>query len=129
MDVQEATQKYRMNEWIKIIRECHSSGQTVKSWCLENGIKTSRYYYWLRKIRAAACEVLPSKNPQEQIVPVDTSKLSGIISTDTADAAYVSPETHQADIIIRFGSAVLEIHNSASESLIQNIIKVLKNVG
>ncbi|EDK35111.1 hypothetical protein [Clostridium kluyveri] len=39
MDVQKAIQEYRMNEWIKIISECHSSGQTVKSWCLENGIR------------------------------------------------------------------------------------------
>ncbi|WP_446898491.1 IS66 family insertion sequence element accessory protein TnpA [Clostridium sp. LBM24168] len=126
MDVQKATQEYRMSEWIKIIRECRSSGKTVKSWCTENGIRTNRYYYWLRKVRAAACEALPSKNPGEQIVPVDTSKLSGIISTD---AAYVSPETDQADIIIRFGCAVLEIRNSASASLIENVVKVLQNAG
>ncbi|MCC9293540.1 IS66 family insertion sequence element accessory protein TnpB [Clostridium sp. MT-14] len=126
MDVQEATQKYRMNEWIKIIRECRSSGQTVKSWCSENDIRINRYYYWLRKIRTAACEALPSKNPKEQIVPINTSKLSGVISTD---AAYVSPETYQADIIIRFGRAVLEIHNGASGSLIENVMKVLQNAG
>lgn len=126
MDVQKATQEYRMNEWIKIIHECRSSGQTVKSWCLENGIRTNRYYYRLRKVRAAACQVLPSKNSGEEIVPVDTSKLAGIISKDTA---YVSPETNQADIIIRFGSAVVEIRNSASASLIEKTIRVLQNVG
>lgn len=31
MDVQKATQEYRMNEWIRIIGECRSSGHTVKS--------------------------------------------------------------------------------------------------
>ncbi|MCH4201182.1 MAG: IS66 family insertion sequence element accessory protein TnpB [Clostridium tyrobutyricum] len=124
MDVQKATQEYRMNEWIKIIRECHGSGQTVKSWCMGNGIRTNRYYYWLRKIRIAACEALPSKNPEEQIVPVDTSKISSSISTD---AAYVSSGTVQTDIIIRFGSAVVEIRNSASASLIEKTIRVLQN--
>ncbi|UZQ49572.1 IS66 family insertion sequence element accessory protein TnpA [Clostridium kluyveri] len=125
MDVQKATQEYRMNEWIKIIGECRSSGQTVKSWCLENGIRTTRYYYWLRKIRAVACEALPSISSQEQIVPVDTSKLSNVISEDIA---YVSSKTAQADIIVRLGPAVLKIHNSASYSLIENVIKVLQNV-
>ncbi|WP_373844678.1 IS66 family insertion sequence element accessory protein TnpB [Clostridium sp.] len=125
MDVQKATQEYRMNEWIKIIGECRSSGQTVKSWCLENGIRTTRYYYWLRKIRAAACEVLPSMNPQEQIVPVDTSKLLNISSESTA---YVSSETVQADIVINLGSDVVRIQNSASYSLIESVVKVLKNV-
>ncbi|MBP2034204.1 transposase-like protein [Clostridium algifaecis] len=123
MDVQKATQEYRMNEWIKIIRECHSSGQSVKSWCSENSVRTNKYYYWLRKIRIAACEALPSKNPEEQIVPLDTPKLSSI----SENAAYVSSETSQADIVIRLGSAVLEIHNGASANLIENTIRVLQN--
>ncbi|EDK35109.1 Hypothetical protein CKL_3101 [Clostridium kluyveri DSM 555] len=54
----------------------------MKSCHLENGIRTTRYYYWLKKIRAAACEALPSINSQKQIVPVDTSKLSNTISQD-----------------------------------------------
>lgn len=124
MDVQKATQEYRMNEWIKIIRECHNSGQTVKSWCSENRVRINKYYYWLRKIRIAACKALPSKNPEEQIVPLDTSKLSSIIPEN---AAYVSSEATQADIVIRLGSAVLEIHNGASASLIESTIRVLQN--
>jgi transposase-like protein len=126
MDVQKATQDYRMNKWIKTIRECMDSGENVSSWCRNNGIKTNSYYYWLRKIRAAACKALPPINHQAQIVPMDMPKISNAISTDTA---YVSSEASQADVIVHLGSAVLEIHNSASESLIQNIIKVLKNVG
>lgn len=34
MGVQKTTQEYKINEWVKIIRECHGSGQTVKSWYL-----------------------------------------------------------------------------------------------
>lgn len=78
----------------------------------------------MRKICAAACEVLPFINPQEQIVPVDTSKLSNIISQDTA---YVSSEAVQADIVINLGSNVVRIQNSASYSLIESVVKVLKN--
>ena len=123
MDVQKATQEYRMNEWIKIIRECHSSGQSVKSWCSENSVRINKYYYWLRKIRIAACKTLPSKNHEEQIVPLDTPKLSSI----SENAAYVSSETSQADIVIHLGSTVLEIHNGASSNLIENTIRVLQN--
>lgn len=83
------------------------------------------YYYWLRKIGAAACKALRSTNPQEQIVPLDMSKISTYTSTD---AVYVSSETVQADIIIRLGAAVIKIHNSASASLIENTIRVLQNV-
>mgnify|MGYP003365771235 CR=1 FL=1 len=124
MNAQEATQEYRMNEWIKIIRECRGSGQNVTTWCENNDIKTNRYYYWLRKIRTAAYNALPSTNSKEQIVPIDIS--SGSLST-SIDSAYVSSETFQADIVIRIGSAVLEIHNSASVSLIENTVRVLQN--
>lgn len=55
MNIQKITQDYRMNKWIKIIRECKSSGETVSLWCRNNEINTNTYYYWLRKIRAAAC--------------------------------------------------------------------------
>lgn len=124
MNTKKATQEYRTNEWIKIIRECRSCGQTVTSWCKNNDINTKSYYYWLRKIRTAACNALPSINSQEQIVPLDMSKLSASTSTD---AVQVSSQTVQADIIIHLGSAILEIHNSASASLIENTIRVLQN--
>jgi transposase-like protein len=120
MDIQKTTQDYRMNKWIKIIRERRSSGENVTSWCRNNGIKTNSYYYWLRKIRAAACKALPSIKSEGEIVPLDVS--------NSTDSTYVSSETTQADIVIRLGSDVLEIHNSASTSLIENTIKVLKNV-
>lgn len=125
MDNQKATQQYRMNQWIKIIRECHSSGENVTSWCRNNNIKPNTYYYCLKKIRTAACNVLPSINTQEQIVPLDMSKLT---TSNSIDAEYVSSETYHSDIIIRSGSFVLEIRNTASPTLIENTIKLIQNV-
>lgn len=46
MDTQKATQEYRMNQWVKIVHECRSSGQNVTSWYKENNIRTNTYYYW-----------------------------------------------------------------------------------
>ncbi|WP_420840575.1 IS66 family insertion sequence element accessory protein TnpA [Brevibacillus parabrevis] len=43
-------------------RQCRSSGQTVAVWCAENNIKPASYYYWLRRIRKAACEALVNCN-------------------------------------------------------------------
>lgn len=125
MNTQKATQQYRMNQWIKIIKECHSSGENITSWCRNNNIKPNTYYYWLKKIRAAACKALPSINTQKQIVPLDMSKLT---TSNSIDAEYVSSETYHSDIIIRFGSVVLEIRNTASPTLIENTIKVIQNV-
>jgi transposase-like protein len=124
MNTQKVTQEYRMNQWIGIIRECRESGQTVISWCKEHDIDTRKYYYWLQKIRAAACKTLPPINKEGSIVPVETheSSLSTLI-----ESTQVYKEAAVADIVIRLGSAVLEIHNNASASLIENAIKALNN--
>jgi transposase-like protein len=124
MNTQKVTQEYRMNQWIGIIRECRESGQTVISWCKEHDIDTRKYYYWLQKIRAAACKTLPPINKEGSIVPVETHESS--LST-LVESTQVYKEAAVADIVIRLGSAVLEIHNNASASLIENAIKALNN--
>lgn len=125
MNTRQVAQEYRMNQWIKIIREHRESGQTVTSWCREHDIDPKKYYYWLKKIRAAACEALPSINNKEvSIIPLEIHETSLSTPTYTNNAA---KGTADADIVIRLGSAVLEIHNNASQSLIENTIRALNN--
>lgn len=123
MSISKTTQEYRLNKWIQIIQECHASGQSIASWCRENNINAKSYYYWLRKIRAAACSALVSTNPDNKIVPLEIQNLTSSSSNITP----VSSETVSGDITIHLGSVVLEIHNSASVNLIENVIRVLQN--
>lgn len=111
MNTRQIAQEYRMNQWIGIVSECRESGQTVASWCREHDIDPKKYYYWLKKIRAVACKSLPSINQGGSIIPLEMQETS--ISTPIK-ALNDTKETANADIIIRLGSAVLEIHNNAS---------------
>jgi hypothetical protein len=116
----EATKKYRLNKWAAIISECRSSGQNVAVWCADHDIKVSSYYYWLRLVREAACEALPALTAESNsIVPVDLSK--GITPVPTGQIS-------QSDIVLRVGSAVLEISNNASAKLIESTLKAIQNV-
>ena len=38
-----------------MIKACQDSGMTVAAWCAENGITRWKYFYWLKKVREAAC--------------------------------------------------------------------------
>lgn len=121
MDTREVTQKYRLNQWIEIIRECRSSGQTVSAWCADHDINPKSYYYWLKRVRMAACEALPSLCAQNNpIVPVN-------IPVPTPSNGPSGQES-SSDIVIRFGAATLEIHNTASAILIENTLRALQNV-
>ncbi len=57
-DVLTVRNEYRLQSWMEIIRECQESGLSNKAFCTQRGISEKTYYYWLRKIRAAAAEAL-----------------------------------------------------------------------
>lgn len=37
--------------WRDRIEECRQSGMSVKAWCLQNGLKYTSYYYWVKKFK------------------------------------------------------------------------------
>ncbi len=117
MNTREVAKKYRLNHWAQIVRECRSSGQTVQAWCADHNINPKTYYYWLRKVREAACEALPSLEENSSIVPINI----------LANADRPAPNS-SAQIILRFGAATLELQNNASMALIENTLKALQNV-
>ncbi|MEQ8197629.1 MAG: IS66 family insertion sequence element accessory protein TnpB [Clostridiaceae bacterium] len=124
MNTQKVTKEYRMNKWLGIISECRSSGQPVSTWCSERGINSKSYYYWLRKIRTAACSTLPAINSESNIVPLEIGAIS---PTNPTYEINVPSKTPKADIVLRLDSIVVEIHNDASASLIENTIRALRN--
>jgi transposase-like protein len=121
LNTREATQKYRLNQWIEIIKECRSSGQTISEWCAEHDVNTYSYYYWLKRVRTAACESLPDiSTGNSPFVPVTIP-----VNTAEADSVDQGPSP---DILLRFGSVTLELHNNASATLIENTLRALQNV-
>jgi hypothetical protein len=122
MTTREITHQYRLSQWTEIIRECRSSGQTVISWCDERNINVKSYYYWLKKVREAACKSLPQTGGDSQsMVPVNTVSQT---SSNTQVAANELPY----DLRIHFGSCTIDVSNTASSSTIENTLRVLKNV-
>lgn len=122
MDSRDMTKKYRLNQWTEIIRECRNSGQTVRAWCLEHEVNPKSYYYWLRKVRAAACEALPAINEgSSSIVPFD-------VQTSGAMDSHHSCE-RTSYIILHIGSTTVEINNGASATLIETLLRAVKNAG
>ncbi|WP_240418710.1 IS66 family insertion sequence element accessory protein TnpA [Paenibacillus periandrae] len=122
MNTATITKQYRLNKWIEIVRECRSSGQTVSAWCAQNHINLKSYYYWLKRVREAACETLPALQPQNlPIVPVDFS------ASPTVQNFPESSHT-TSEILIHMGAVTLEIRNHASATLIEHTLRALQHV-
>lgn len=121
MNTREVAQQYRLKQWIELIRERRSSGQTIAGWCAERNIRESSYYYWLKRVRKAACEALPSLKAEDNtIVPVNIPLHAAGSGTARQEAS--------AAIVVRFGTVLLEIHNNASPALIENTLRALTHV-
>jgi len=110
MDVQIVKRDVRLQQWGALISSCQASGMTVKDWCTEKGINAKTYYYWLRKIREAACRQMDR--------PVGTvfAEVSG------------SPKSGGTAITLRINGIEMEIHNGAVAEVIESTLHILKDI-
>ena len=110
MSTQLATQQYRLDQWAAIIRSRIESGMRVKDFCSQHEISENAYYYWLRKIRAAA---LREKGTTfaELNAPVEA----------------MIPAPDDAGIIIELGKARVRVSNACSRDTLSMVMEVLGN--
>ena len=123
MNLNELTpvQQVRMQNWIKIIRECQSSGLTNKEWCEQNGVSEKSYYYHLAKIRKLALAEIPHK---AQIKGFEAS-----FNEETSSFAEVTiiedKPLIQSSVVIRKGTSSVEINQEIDASLLKVILEAL----
>lgn len=113
------TRQLKIQRWSKIIHDCQNSGLTIAKWCEQNNITPSNYYYWLKRVRQVACDSLEkSANESCTFAPIIESPLScpETKMTSTSDSYSMR---------ISVGNIKLEFSNGASESLIENALKVI----
>ena len=110
MNTQLATQQYRLEQWTAIIRSRVESGMKVKDFCIQHDLSENAYYYWLRKIRAAA---ISEQEPSFAELP-----------------APVEEPVSQADgdgVIIELGGARVRVSNACSRDTLSMVMEVLGN--
>lgn len=117
MNVTEIKAQMHMQEWTKLIENRQNSGLSIKEWCGQNNLPESRYYYYLKKLRLAACEQLVGdgqNTAQFALVP--------------KQARAASPSAVGAGSIrITLPGAVVEIGEGAREAQIRFTLEVLLN--
>lgn len=112
------THEMRLIQWTPIVRECRSSGMSVKSWCIENKVNEKQFYYWQRRIREelySALEKTESKS-QPQFVQLPVS-----VDSSRNTPAFI------ADMIVHIGNNILEISNNVSEELLSKVLRVMSD--
>lgn len=119
MDTRNVKKTYRLNQWTEIIRKFRSSGQTVAVFCKEQNLNPKSYYYWLKRVREAACEALPAiANEKSMIIPL----------TFGGSSACSSQSAVNSKITLHYGDFSLDLQENTSPIFIENTIRTLMNL-
>jgi len=108
--------QYRLEQWTALLQDFRSSGMKVEDWCKTTGVTTNAYYYWLRKVRKAACENLPEGSstpsaPSFRKLEVQAPRIS-------------SP----AAVVIHLPAVTLEVQNGASQQTVETVLLALRSI-
>lgn len=117
-EAKKLTNKYRLEQWVALIRERIDSGKPVNKWCAENNISRDSYYYWLRKLKLAAA--------REKAL-IDTPNSPDIVPLLPPQPEYGANDSGTA-IILRVNGITLEIQECASDVIIERTLKVIQRI-
>jgi len=87
MNTREMATAYRLVSWAQALQERAESGETIKDFCQRRGVSRNTYFYWQRRVRAAAAEIAQENgmltntremtpaqgSPQAALMPVGTT--------------------------------------------------------
>ena len=88
---------------------------TIKAWCDFHGVNEKSFYYWQRKFRSNACEILEQN--------------TSLTMPSFAEINMVKPEGTQAiAATICVGELMAEIYTGAEPDTVESIIRTLKSL-
>ena len=113
MDTKQVARQIRLKKWSAIIVERQTSGLNVREFCRERNIKEHIYYYWLKRIREAACKSMPTASVPV-FAPVTLSE--------------VKIPDQQTKLTLNYAGISLDVYESTSPDLLKNTLLLLKQV-
>ena len=101
----------REQQWYQTITTAKQSGQSIKSWCAENGVPLSSFYSWQRKMRSALLQ-------QEYVQFEELSPSSPKTASDVS-----------ARIVVQIRDVTVELPADLPSGQICEIIRGIRNAG
>ncbi len=102
----------RERQWYQTITAAKQSGQSIKSWCTENGVPLSSFYKWQKKMRNALLQ--QQEFIQFEELPPHTPKIA---------------EAPAAQIVLRIKDVSAELPADLSSNQISEIVRGIRNAG
>ena len=111
MNTQLVAKEVKLTQWNALVQECMSSGLKVKDWCQQNNVSKDAYYYWLRKVREAACDSMEAS----------FVRVPGQCIPSSFDSSF------SAELTISIGSVTINVNSATPQHLIESTIWAVTN--
>lgn len=102
--------------WRDRIQECRQSELSIKAWCLQQGLNTSAYYYWVRRLKALD-QHETTGYPFAEVILLPESKHTP-----------QEPPPSTAQLSLSVGSYSINIPNGFDPATLVEIVKVLQKL-
>ena len=130
--------KVKMMQWAELIRQANDSPLDRTTWCKENAVSLSSFYYWQRRIRKYALNQMLAPAEQHTLLP-DTTHESASVHEDCYEItlpSLMSSQSHPKDITnspkgtisIRYGDFSIDVEEGFSADALSSVLKVLNHV-
>lgn len=109
--------EYRLAGWAQKIQARQSSGQSIKDFCEAEGISRNAYFYWLRKLRNAACEEYGRQDSEKgtRLIPSGWTKLEPY-----------APPKEATGLVVEIGEYRVRATTETDPELLAKICRILK---
>ena len=122
MDVQKLTHEVRLQQWSKTVKECRSSGKSVKSWCDGQNINIKTYYYWQKKVCQATCREL-AMNHLQPSTAVNAAPIPVF-----AEFRKPEPPSGQLALTIQRDHLEIQIYRGADAVIVETVLQAIRNL-
>jgi len=122
MDVQKLPREVRLQQWGRIVKDCRSSGKSVKSWCVEHNINIKTYYHWQKKVCQVTCREIAMNQPQP---------FAAVNATHIPVFAELRKPEHpsgQLALTIQRNHMEIQIYRGADAAIVETVLLAIRSL-
>lgn len=125
---------YSDNEKNRLIMECRQSGLSDYQWCCQNGINSSTFYNWIKKLRDVACEevlILSESSHHDTSVRQDVVKVNILPKdepTSVINQSRPTTDNESVSMEVNLDGCIIKVYNNANPELLGYTINLLRGV-
>ena len=103
VNTREIAEEYRLSHWAQVMQARMQSGLSIKAYCKQIGICGNTYFYWQRRVRAAACEQLALSHPEKTGTNLSIPSFTEVRVMEPAVAPVLPKATPPSQIRVEIG--------------------------